>query len=66
MVKCKMNAYHAFRADIRHCGLAEDLICTDGDCRTCNIPLWFIPQGAEPEAVKKRFISLLTEYDEKA
>ncbi len=64
MVDCMMNAYHAFRRDVRHCGLSDELICTDGDCRICNLPLWFLPRNEDPEKVKEKFHQMLTCYEE--
>ena len=64
MPTCKMNAFHAFRKDVRSCGLVKELICSDGDCRTCNLPLWFIPQGADSEERKRKLQTLLTEYQD--
>ena len=64
MDSCKMNAFHAFRKDVRTCGLVSELICSDGDCRTCNLPLWFIPQDTDDEDRKEKLRSLLTNYEE--
>ncbi len=64
MVTCKMNAFHAFRKDVRTCGLIKDLICSDGDCRTCNLPLWFVPQNIDDEARKEKLHSMMTDYHE--
>lgn len=59
-----MNAFHAFRKDVRHCGLIIDLICSDGDCRVCNLPLWFIPKDLDDEARKEKLQLLLTDYQD--